>query len=165
LSADRVSLTADHAARLMAGAADAEQPHGLLAAVDEVACELLGHALFTAMRFHEAAMEVERVYSSDARAYPLGGRKPKRDTAWGRHVLIERRIFVGEGEAAIRDAFADHELILGLGLRSVANVPVVFAGRCLGAVNFLWQAASVRLVDIAAARVLALVATPALLAA
>jgi GAF domain len=153
------SLTADQVAWLAAGAAPSDQPDAVLRAIDEVAREAMGHSLFTAMVFDEPAMAVERIYSSDAAAYPPGGRKPKRDTAWGRHVLLERRVYVGDGEAAIREAFADHELILGLGLRSVVNVPVVFGRECLGTLNFLWRRPSVRANDVTLARLLALTAT------
>jgi hypothetical protein len=148
--------------RLAAGAADTDQPRALLRAIDMVAHETLRHALFTAMIFDAPAMTVERIYSSDQAAYPLGGRKPKLDTAWGRHVLLERRVYVGEGETAIRDAFADHELILSLGLRSVVNIPVVFAGECRGTLNFLWRRPDIRPRDITMAGCLALLATPVL---
>ena len=155
------SLMASQVARLAAAAAEPEQPGSLFLAIDQVGAETLGHALFTANAFDEAAMAVERIYTSDDRAYPVGGRKPKRDTAWGRHVLIERRVYVGEGEEAIRQAFADHELILSLGLRAVVNVPVVFAARCVGTLNFLWRSPTVPPRDVAVARLLALTAMPA----
>lgn len=155
------SLTASQVARLAAAAAEPEQPGSLFRAIDQVGAETFGHALLTANRFDEAAMAVERIYTSDDRAYPVGGRKPKRDTAWGRHVLVERRVYAGEGEDAIREAFADHELILSLGLRAVVNVPVVFAARCLGTLNFLWRSPTVSPRDVAIARLLALTAAPA----
>jgi GAF domain-containing protein len=154
-------LTADQIARLAVGAAEEAQPESSLQAIDEVARDTIRQALFTAMAFDEAAMAVERIYTSDAAAYPLGGRKPKRDTAWGRHVLIERRVFIGEGAAAIRDAFSDHDLILSLGLRSVINIPVVFRGRCLGTLNFLWRREHVHPSDIVLARLFALSAAAA----
>jgi GAF domain-containing protein len=156
------ALSADHIARLAAGAAAPDQPHDLLSAIDEVARQAMTPSLFTAMAFDEAAMAVERIYTSNAAAYPVGGRKPKGDTAWGRHVLMERRAYIGEGEAAIRDAFSDHELILGLGLRAVINIPVVFAGECLGTLNFLWRQSEVRRADVALARLLALIAAAGL---
>jgi hypothetical protein len=152
------ALTADQIAHLAVGGAETDQPESLLRAVDEVGRVAMDHALFTAMVFDAAEMAVERIYSSDAAAYPLGGRKPKRDTSWGRHVLVERRIYVGEGEAAIREAFADHDLILSLGLRAVVNMPVVFAGEYLGTLNFLWRRSSVRANDVALAHVFALTA-------
>ena len=79
----------------------------------------LENELFTAMRFHAATMEVERLHSSLTDSYPVSGRKPKRDTAWGKKVLIDREINLGFGAADIRWAFSDHETILGLGLNAV----------------------------------------------
>ncbi|MDO9503230.1 GAF domain-containing protein [Falsiroseomonas sp.] len=119
-------------------AAREARPLALLQAADAVGRRAMGHRLCTAMRFDAAAMTVRRLYSSDNAAYPVGGAKPKRDTAWGRHVLLRREVFVGEGAEAITEYFDDHALILGLGLRSIVNVPVLYAGACLGTVNFLW---------------------------
>lgn len=150
--ADR--LLPDQSALLAAAAAAVDQPRALLQAVDTVGRQATGHSLFTAMLFDQASMTVQRIFTSDDQAYPLGGRKPKRDTAWGRHVLIEHRVFVGEDAGAIRAAFDDHALILGLGLRAVVNIPVVIAGRCRGTLNFLWDRA-LRPDDIAVARRLA----------
>jgi GAF domain-containing protein len=133
-----------------------------LGAIERVGAATIGQALFTVMRFDEATMEVERLYSSDPQAYPVGGRKRKRHTAWGAQVLTGRRVFVGEGEEAIRAAFDDHPLILGLGLRSVINVPVVVADRCYGTLNFLCERGSLSQEDVATARLLALVAAPVL---
>lgn len=138
------------------------QPGGLLGGIARIAATSLGAGLVTAMRFDEDAMEVERVFSSDPGAYPIGGRKRKRDTPWGRQVLVERRPFIGEGEAAIRDAFDDHALILGLGLRSCVNIPIVFGGRCLGTLNVLTRRDRVTAEEVALCRDLARLATPAL---
>ncbi|HEX8168291.1 MAG TPA: GAF domain-containing protein [Beijerinckiaceae bacterium] len=156
-------LTSEQVAQLAAAAAGAEQPGTLLNAIERVGAATIGQSLFTAMRFDEAAMEVERLYSSDPQAYPPGGRKKKRETAWGAHVLTGRRVFVGEGEEAIRAAFDDHPLILSLGLRSVVNVPVVVAGRCHGTLNFLCRRASLSQDDVATASLLALAAAPVMM--
>ena len=40
----------------------------------------------------------------------------------------------------IRSNFSDHELILGLGLESVMNVPVRILGRTIGTMNLLHHA-------------------------
>lgn len=130
-------LTAKQLAQLAAAARD-PAPLALLRAADAVGEAAMGHRLCTAMRFDAAAMTVRRIYSSDPAAYPVGGAKPKRDTEWGRQVLLQARVFVGEGEAAIRAHFADHAVIAGLGLRSIVNIPVVLHGECRGTVNFLW---------------------------
>lgn len=131
-----------------------------LRAVEAALRALTGHGLCTAMVFDADAMTVRRVFSSQPDAYPVGGAKPKRDTAWGRQVLIEGRVFTGEGEAAIRVHFDDHAVIAGLGLASIVNVPVFLGGRCAGTVNLLWSAARLQPGWIAAARLLGLLATP-----
>lgn len=112
-----------------------------------LAAERIGHDLFTIMRFHRTAVEVERLYSSDPDAYPVGGRKPKKDTPWGQHVLTEGRIFTG-GEAEIRAAFTDHTTITGLGLRFVANIPLRLRGVTLGTANLLSRSVDYRKTDL-----------------
>lgn len=153
------------ALRLAAAAARPDQPGALLAGIEAAAAATIAPDLLTVMLLIEARMEVERLHSSNPGAYPAGGRKAKRSTDWGRQVLTERRPFTGEGEAAIRAAFDDHAIILGLGLRSVVNMPVVFAGRCLGTVNLLFRSPRLPAGATQAAALLALVAIPALQAA
>lgn len=153
------ALTGSQLARLTAAARQGA-PLALLRAVDALGRAVMGHRLCTAMRFDAAAMTVRRIYSSAPEAYPVGGAKPKRDTAWGRQVLVEQRLFIGEGEAAIRTHFTDHAVIFSLGLRSIINVPVVHRGRCLGTLNFLWPEDTVRPEWVALAELFGLVAAP-----
>ncbi|MDQ1077837.1 GAF domain-containing protein [Pseudoroseomonas cervicalis] len=160
-SSARADFTALELERLEAALAAPGQPEAALRALEALARPRLDHALCTAMRFDAAAMTVQRLYSSDPAAYPPGGSKPKRDTEWGRQVLLEGRPFLGEGEAAIRQAFDDHPLILSLGLRSVLNLPIRLGGRCLGTLNFLWREAEVPPARRAAAQALALMGSAA----
>lgn len=157
---DRAALTAAQVAHLAAAGRDAA-PLALLDAVHAVGQAAMGHALCTAMRFDSATMTVQRIWSSDAAAYPVGGAKPKRDTAWGRQVLLEGRVFVGEGDAEIAANFADHALIAGLGLRSIVNLPIQVRGTCRGTLNLLWREAAVPPARRAMAELLGLLATPA----
>jgi len=126
------------------GLADAlralNQPLTMCRALEKLSGETIGHRLFTVMRFDSERSEVLRIYSNMPAAYPAGGRKPKKVTAWTQHVLTEMKVFRGGGPADIVAAFDDHETILGLGLGSVLNIPVVFKGRCLGTMNLLHQA-------------------------
>ena len=140
---------------LAAGYAQADAL-AIFAAVDRLAHASLGHELCTINRYDEEGMRVVRLYSSNPAAYPPGGSKEKRGTAWGRHVLMERRIFVGEGTEAIRQAFDDHAAIAALGLRSIINVPVVFQDECLGTVNLLMTDEHVSAEQVGAARLAAL---------
>ena len=130
-------------------------------AIDDYARLSLAHTLCTVNRYDAQAMRVVRLYSSNPRAYPPGGSKDKTGTAWGRHVLLEQRVFVGEGEDAIREFFNDHDAIRDLGLQSVINVPVVYGGVCLGTVNFLMPRPALSDADVHAARLAGLLALPA----
>ncbi len=79
-------------------------------------------------------------------------------------MLLEQRLFIGEGAQAIRQAFDDHPAIAALGLASVINVPVVARGQCLGTLNFLMPQERVSQDKIAAARLAGLLVLPALMA-
>ena len=120
---------------LAAGAA--KSPAALFGAIAQVAARRVDAGLVTAMRHDEAAATVERVYSSNETAYPVGGRKLKRDTGWSRKVLVEHRLLVNAGDDDIRDSFDDHAIIFGLGLHSCVNVPLVSNGKCIGTLNVL----------------------------
>ena len=115
-----------------------EQSDGAKFAAAELAAkEVIGHRLFTIMAFHTDSVEVERLYSSNQEAYPPGGRKQKRDTAWGQQVLERGEPYIGSTAHEIRANFNDHDVILGLGLESVLNVPVKFEGQTIGTMNLL----------------------------
>jgi len=152
---ERGSVELDTLAGLAATVTEAATPVAAFAAADRAACTLIGRALFTVMAFDAPAMEVQRVYSSNPDAYPPGGRKRKRDTPWGRHVLERGLPFRGAGPEDIRAHFDDHALILRLGLESVMNVPVRVCGETIGTMNLLRAAARFTERDLAAAQVLA----------
>ena len=128
-------LDKDDIGNLSAGAA--KSPATLFAAIAEVARRRVGAGLVTAMRHDEAASMVERIYSSNEQAYPVGGRKVKQESDWSRHVLIEQRVLVSAGDEAIRKHYNDHAIIFGLGLHSCVNVPLVSQGKCIGTLNVL----------------------------
>lgn len=161
---ERSPLTVRELARLAVIVAETEDPHTLFAAADALIERTIGHKLFTVMRVHEATQEAERLYSSNAEAYPVGGRKKKQDTHWGRVVLTEGQVFVARTPEEIRHAFADHELIGSLGIGSIMNVPIGFAGRRLGTMNVSHDANWFTPEDVEKGRVVAALLTPALLA-
>ena len=66
-------LTTEDIDTLSAGAATA--PQTLFGAIEQVARRRLGAGLVTVMRLHAAEAMVERLYSSNQAAYPVGGRK------------------------------------------------------------------------------------------
>src|SRR6201995_2917340 len=105
------------------------------AAIAALAGRLFSHRLFTVTRSILDTQEVERVYSSNPSAYPVGGRKQKRDPPWGEQVLDRGEILICHDAADIRRGFADHELILSLGITAMVNVPVLLAGRSMATMN------------------------------
>jgi len=141
----------------------ADQPQATLACIDRLGATALGHCLFSVNAFRIESMQVERLYSSNPEAYPVGGRKNKQATVWGQQVLIERQLFIGEGEAAIRAAFDDHALMHSLGVRSIINVPVVWRDACLGVLNFACPLPRVDARQVANARLFGLIAVAAFL--
>jgi GAF domain-containing protein len=145
-------------------AAAAASPRALFEAIHAIAVHRLNAGLVTAMRYDQPNETVERLYSSNEAAYPVGGRKPKRDTSWGRHVLVERRVLLSAGDDAIREGFPDHAIIFGLGLHSCLNIPLVSGGRCVGTLNVLRAATAWGDEEIALVRALALAALAAVLA-
>ena len=122
--------------------------------IGEEAQRRFGWKLFTAMRYLPRG-EVERVHTSNPAAYPLAGRKPRRDTPWSRQVLVRGEPYYANDAAGIRFAFEDAEKILGLGLGAVMNVPVKEGERVLGTLNFLREAGGYRPEDLEVAMKLA----------
>ena len=106
-------------------------------AAELAAAKTIGHSLFTVMAFDRDQMEVQRFYTSDPENYPAGGRKKKRDTEWGQFVLIDGQTYIGANAEDIRRNFDDHEIIAGLGLCSVINIPIKRMGVTIGTMNLL----------------------------
>lgn len=117
--------------------ANATDPKDVCRAAEVATSTLIGHALFTVMAFDPERVEVQRFYTSDPENYPAGGRKKKRDTEWGRHVLLDGKVYIGSNEQDIRSSFDDHEVIIGLGLCSVINIPIKRMGTIIGTMNLL----------------------------
>lgn len=105
---------------------------------------------------------LERIWSSDPVAYPVGGRKRKSLTPWTRQLFQRAEVFVGEGEAALAQVFDDHTVITGLSLQAVVNVPLLDdAGRCFATFNALGPQPRWLPQDVLALRLLASLVTPA----
>jgi len=159
----RRELTLADLAALAAALGEEGQPFGVFRAVEALSAATIGHRLFTIMRFDALRSEVERVHTSLPSAYPVGGRKQKPESAWSNRLLRDRQVFLAAGPDDIRAAFDDHATILGLGLGSILNVPVVFDGHCIGTMNLCHRAGWYTADDEQAGRLLAAFLVPALL--
>ena len=111
--------------------------------IESEASVAIGCSLFTVTAFDAAEMQVRRMYSTNPSAYPLGGRKPKQDTEFGRRVLVAGEPLICEGDAAIAAIFDDHQTIRSLGLHSSINAPVLDRCSCIGVLNFLMASSAV----------------------
>lgn len=143
-----------------------------LRCIDDVRRRTLGEGLLTvnvdAAPAHDdgETIDLQRVWTSDPAAYPVGGRKRKTLTPWTRQLLRGAQMFVGEGDAALREVFDDHALITSLGLRAVVNVPLLDAqGRCAATFNLLGVRPTWQPQELALVQLLALLATPWVLGA
>jgi GAF domain-containing protein len=133
-------------------------------AVEALARRTVGFRLFTLMRNLDATAEVERLHSSDIATYPVGGRKRKEGTRWGEQVLDRGEVFLARDRAELRDAFPDYELIFSLGISAILNVPIRYAGRCIGTMNLCGDEGQYGDADIATGKVLTGLLVPAVLA-
>jgi len=115
----------------------AATPVEVMDAVGQATLDLLGPGLLTINTWHAQTGEIQRLWSSDPAAYPVGGKKVKGDTAWTRQLLVRGEVFVGEGDAALAAVFDDIAVIRGLGLNGVVNVPLCQGGHVIGTFNYL----------------------------
>ncbi len=136
----RRELRCDDLTALAEALRSAERPPRIFHAVETLAADVIGHRLFTVMRYDADRGEVERVHSSMPSVYPVGGRKRKKDTAWSDHVLRDMQAFRANDRDDIRAAFDDHATIASLGLGAILNIPLALAGRCLGTMNLSHEA-------------------------
>jgi GAF domain-containing protein len=134
--------------------------------VEQARSLMLGEGMLTvnvdATSAHDAPGEIQlkRVWTSQPDAYPVGGGKRKTRTPWTRQLLEQCKVFVGEGDQALAEVFDDHARIASLDLHAVVNVPIVRAGRCVATFNVLGRQPRWQEQDIAAIRLLALLAAP-----
>jgi hypothetical protein len=105
------------------------------AAIDAIVARLYDRNLFTALNHLAATAEVERLYSSNTTAYPVGGRKQKKDTHWGKKTIDEGELYICHNAADIERTFFDHALIFSLGVAGMVNVPVMLGGKCIASLS------------------------------
>jgi GAF domain-containing protein len=164
MSRPKRSIAVDDLARAQEVIAREADPQAGFRAVDALVQKVFGHKLLTVLRLIEETVEVERLYSSNRAAYPLGGRKQKQGTPWGERVLDRGEVYIARDREDIRATFFDHELIFSLGVSGMMNVPIMFAGRCLGTLNISHDAGHFTNDDVPVARLIASLLVPLLLA-
>lgn len=156
--------------RLCDSLAGCDDPRQAMLHIEAARAALLGPGLLTvnvdATRPGDPPGEIQlqRAWSSDAAAYPVGGRKRKPPTPWTDQLLVRGEVFIGEGDQALEAVFDDADRIRGLGLRAVVNVPILSGGRCRATFNVLGRQPQWQPQEVAAIRLLALLARAPILA-
>ncbi|MER6670159.1 GAF domain-containing protein [Amycolatopsis japonica] len=134
-----------------------------LSTVEDKTRATIGVRLFTVLAWVPERRALRRVHSSHPVEYPVGGEKTVEVAAgWLDRCITGQEAYFGPDSAAVREIFADHELIDSLGCGAVINVPVVDEGRTLGVLNLLDAEGHYDEDSVAVARSLAPLAVPAL---
>ncbi|MEU6714351.1 GAF domain-containing protein [Nonomuraea sp. NPDC046802] len=134
--------------------------------LEETVRRQVGARLFTVLAWIPERRALRRVHSSHPAEYPVGGEKTVEVAQdWLAQCVEARQPYFGRDSAAVREIFADHELIESLGCGSIINVPVVREDEVLGVLNILDAEGSYDEDSVAKARSLAPLAVPALLQA
>ena len=134
-------------------------------AVERLAKEACGWRLLTILKYVEKDGVVERLSSSDEKAYPVGGRKPLDKITASHDAMEGGGVFLAGTKDDVRKAFFDHELIFSLGITAIMNVPIRHAGRRLGTLNFCGEEGNYGEREMQIGRILAGLLAPALLMA
>ena len=126
----------DLAFEIQAAWAAPNQPVALFEAAGRAFAQLIGHRLYTATWIVPGGGEVERLHSTNEAVYPVGGRKRVTQDDYDKLTNEGGRPFLARTPAEFA-AFPDQDVIVGLGLGAVMNLPVLYDGRVLGTVNLL----------------------------
>lgn len=164
MSTTKQPITAEDIAAVAELVAKAE-PTVAFKAIDALVQKVWGHTLLTVLAYLPETAEVERRYSSNETAYPVGGRKAKQGTAWGSHVLEGGNFHISHDAEDIKKTFFDHELIASLGASGMINIPLLVSGRCVGTLNISNVAGFFSEADFPTARIFGALTVPLLLAA
>lgn len=128
------TITASAAvSRLLQSLRLVEQPAGFYSVLKEVLQQTTGYIFVTLFLVRRG--ETLRIFTTENELYPVGVRKPMGSTSWGDLVIKRQESFLATDLFGIRSAFFDHATIEGLGCGSAISVPIVYAGKCLGALN------------------------------
>ncbi|MDT0168483.1 GAF domain-containing protein [Pseudarthrobacter sp. BRE9] len=88
-----------------------------------------GVILFTVLQWIPERSSLRRLFTSHPAEYPVGGEKTVEiSPGWLGTVIEGKKPFMAPDLAALREVFADSELIEQLGCGAVINVPVLDGG-------------------------------------
>lgn len=98
---------------------------------------LIRSGLFTVLSVEYDSGLVRRVYSNNEQVYACGGSKALMESPWAEHVIRQAKVFVASSLEDMRWAFADHDVLFGIGCTTAINVPIRQGSNVAWAVNIL----------------------------
>ncbi|WP_285250455.1 GAF domain-containing protein [Pseudarthrobacter sp. fls2-241-R2A-168] len=97
-----------------------------------------GVILFTVLQWIPERSSLRRLFTSHPAEYLMGGEKTVEiSPGWLGTVIEDKKPFLAADLAALREVFADSELIQRLGCGAVINVPVLDGGNVVGVLALL----------------------------
>lgn len=114
-----------------------------MACANQARCDLLGAGHFTVNANITPAspagqpIVLQRMWSAVPASDPVAGRKTKLPTSWTEQLLRQGRIFLSNGDEALRLHFDDHARLIALGIHVILNVPLAEAGTVVATVNVM----------------------------
>ena len=95
-------------------------PAKTFSTLDTALGAVVGHKLFMILLHHATTRESERVYTNQPAAYPVGGRKELRDTAWARQILQDGRVLGTINLLHEEGWYDDSDVPIGLAFATLA---------------------------------------------
>jgi len=111
------------------------QPDTYLVGLAEAYRALVGWTMLTLLVFDERRKVGRRVFSTDPVNYPTSSEKAMAESDWGDRVLKRREVFVANRPEEFKPHFVDWEKLVGMGMLSALNYPIVVDDTVLGTVN------------------------------
>jgi hypothetical protein len=111
------------------------QPAPFLEGLAEAYRTRVGWTMLTLLVFDQKRRVGRRVFTTDPVNYPVSSEKPMAESDWGDRVLKRREVFVANRPEEFKPHFVDWEKLVGMGMLSALNYPIVVDGEVLGTVN------------------------------
>ena len=99
--------------------------------------EIIGHKLFTILKYDHNKFMLERMFTNKPIEYPTKGMKKLKKSLWQKCVFEDGNIYIGYNSEDIKNSFPDYELIFKLECKSVMNIPIVNDNFIKGSINIL----------------------------
>jgi len=111
-----------------------DQPDAAFRALDNVVDRLFGRLFTTILKVEEEVWS-RRIFTSVPDEYPLSGRKPLPYNDRTKLIYEERKPYFAVGHDRINAEYPGAAIVIGLGCDTLTNIPIIYDGKVLGALN------------------------------